>query len=250
MNVKHFFILFIACCLPFILHAQQRTDVKGFLLKDKTTDRIAQALITNLKTQTIMMSDELGIFSIKAAPGDTLLFNKKGYALHKQVVVNTTDMVVYLQPQQVIELDEVQIKGLTKRQELFGVMQTYRSKGVYYNGKPPALSFLVSPLTGFYELFGKTPGQARRFANFTRTELQLNEVDRRYNKAFVMKTTGLPEDEAQKFMDYYKPSYEDIRAWNDYELIKRVKRQFEYYKKNKDKVPPNPLNLGDVPKGE
>ncbi|RYG18003.1 MAG: hypothetical protein EOO07_09915 [Chitinophagaceae bacterium] len=221
--------------MPFILNAQKQADISGALYKENSSTRLAQALITNLRTKTVMMSDELGIFTIKASPGDTLLFDKKGYEPYKKLVVNLNDLLVYLKPENFVQLDEVKIKGLTKRQELTDIMKSYRSQGVFFDGKPPALLFLTSPLTGLYELFGKTPGNARRFAAYTKTELEQNEVSRRYNREFVKRATGLHDDEVQQFMDFYKPSYEDLKGWNDYELLKRIKRQFEYYKNNKDR---------------
>jgi hypothetical protein len=58
---------------------------------------------------------------------------------------------------------------------------------------PACLAALTSPLTGLYELFGKTPGRAKRFAAFSKRELEATEVDRRYNKFFIMRVTGLTE---------------------------------------------------------
>jgi hypothetical protein len=37
-------------------------------------------------------------------------------------------------------------------------------------------------------------------------------------------------------MEYYKPSYEDLKTWGDYELIKHIKTNYEYYRKNGDKA--------------
>lgn len=177
------------------------------------------------------MSDELGVFSIKASRGDTLLITKKGFNPIKQPVISLNDMAIFLEPGN-IELEEVKITGQSKKKELNDIMGSYRSQGTFFNGKPPALLFLNSPITGLYELFGATPRRARHFAAFSRAELEQDAVNRRYNKDFVMRITGLPDAEAQKFMDQYSPSYEDLAAWNDYELIKRVKRQYEYFKKN------------------
>lgn len=180
-----------------------------------------------------MMSDELGGFSIKATLGDTLLITKDDYTSQKRFVINADDLAVYLQP--VIQLNQVTIKDQTKKQELNEVMRQYRSQGTFYNGKPPALSFINSPLTGLYELFGKTPNNARRFAAFTKNELEYSEVRRRYTKELVKSVTKQSDDDAQKFMEIYTPSFEDLKEWNDYQLIMYIKKSFDYYQKNKDK---------------
>jgi hypothetical protein len=181
-----------------------------------------------------MMSDELGIFTIKASIGDTLLFTKTDYTSLKQVINSANDLIIYMQP--VIKLNEVKVAEKSKRQELNEVMDEYRSQGTFYNGKPPAWSFINSPITGLYELFGRTPGNARRFLAYSKEELETNEVNRRYNKNLVKRVTNLPDNDVQAFMESYKPSYEDVKSWNDYELITHIKRAFEYYKTNKGKM--------------
>ena len=218
-------------------YAQQK--INGLVLKTGDNARIAQALVTNLKSHIIIMTDELGMFNIKAVPGDTLLITKKGYYTVKQAVLNSTDAIVYMQPDEGIQLDEVTIKEQSKKRELTDVMQDYRAQGSFFNGKPPALIFLTSPITGLYELFGKTPRRAAHFARFARAELEQDEINRRYNREFVKRVTGIAtDDEAQKFMDIYSPSFEDLKSWNDYDLVKNVKRWYQYYKKNDTPVQP------------
>jgi len=179
-----------------------------------------------------MMSDDLGWFSIKAAIGDTLLFKKNGYADQKVAITNANDIPIYMQP--VIALAEVRVQGQTTKQELADVMSQYRSQGTFYDGKPPILSFLSSPLTGIYELFGKTPNEAKRFVKYSKEELEYAEVRRRYTITLVKRVTKTSDSTAKKFMEYYTPSYEDLKEWNDYELIKRIEKAYDYYDKNKD----------------
>lgn len=240
MGIKKYLLIVVLILAAFAVKAQQNT-VTGIVYRYNSSVRIAQALVTNLKTKTMMMTDELGIFTIKANPGDTLLFEKKGFTNYRQVAGTNKEIAVYMEVMSSHELDEVRIKGTTKRQELSEVMRDYRGQGSFFNGNPPALFFLMSPLTGLYELFGKTPGRAKRFAKFTKAELEQDEINRRYNLPFIKRTLDISDEEAEKFINYYMPSYEDIHAWNDYELIRRVKRQYEYYKNNKDPLKVNPF---------
>ncbi len=196
-------------------------------------ERAAQVLITNLRSNDMISCDQLGSFAIKAAIGDTLLFRKISCAEQKIAVNSPKDLIVYMQS--VVKLDEVTVRGQTKRQELKEVMGQYRSEGTFYDGKPPVLSFLASPITAFYELFGKTPGEARRFAVYSKQELEYAEVERRYTLVLVKRVTNTSDSTAKKFMNYYTPSFEDLKEWDDYELIRRIKRAYQYYDKNRDK---------------
>ncbi len=232
MPLKHLLplLLFLILGCPFYASAQ---EAKGTTYRKISNDRLSAVKVTNLKNRIAATSDELGNYTIRANIGDTLEFTKPDYTVQKQEYEGFS-MVVYMQPE--FKLGEVRITGQTKKQELKEIMGAYRSKGTFYNGKPPALSFLTSPITGFYELFGKNPGRARRFATFAKREVEASEVDRRYNKPLVMRITGLKDTaQVQKFMDYWRPSFEDLKIWADYDLIKHIKTNFEYFLKEGDK---------------
>lgn len=229
------FTLFIMLLCTVYAHAQ---EAKGTTYRKISNDRLAGVKITNLKNRNSTLSDELGNYTLKANTGDTLEFTKADFTVQKQEYEGFS-MVVYMQPG--FKLGEVRIVGQTKRQELKEIMGAYKSQGTFYNGKPPVLSFLTNPVTGFYELFGKTPGRARRFATFAKRELEATEVDRRYNSSLVMRVTGLTDStEVSKFMSFWRPSYEDLKIWPDYDLMRHITTNYNYYKKNGDKYRPLP----------
>jgi hypothetical protein len=219
---------------------QQIFTIRGVTSKNLSGLRIAQVVITNLRSKDIIESDDLGWFSIKAAVGDTLLFNKNDYTSQKIAITGSGDLPVYMQP--VIILNQVTIQGQTKRQELNEVMGDYRKEGTFYDGKPPVLSFLTSPITGIYELFGATPNRAKRFASFSKGEEEYAAVHKRYNVAFVKRVTNASDSVAINFMKYYTPSFEDLKGWNDYELIKNVQKNYDYYDKSSNKSSLENLN--------
>ncbi|MDN3582280.1 hypothetical protein [Mucilaginibacter flavus] len=229
------FTLQLLVCFCFVLNASaQEFTLKGVTSKKNTPEREGQVMIKNLKTKALYISDDLGWFSVKASVGDTLLFSKENFTPQKIEVLNNSDMPVYMQPQ--IILKEVKITGQTKKQEINEIMGDYRKQGTFYNGKPPVSSFVTNPLTAVYELFGKTPNRAKRFAQFSKGELEQAEINRRYNVAFVRQVTKLESDTlAHKFMDYYTPTFDDLKGWNDYDLIHQTQKSFDYYKKSNDK---------------
>jgi hypothetical protein len=245
MNYRFLIFMMFCFCLVLNASAQQAFILKGVVSKKLSGERIAQVVINNLRSKEIMMSDELGWFSIKAAVGDTLLFTKADYTDQKIVVSGTSDIPVYMQP--VIKLATVTIQGQTKKQELNDVMNDYRKLGTFYDGKPPVLSALASPITGLYELFGKTPGEARRFKAFTKEEMEYAEVHKRYNVKLIVRVTNITDSAAKKFMAYYTPSYQDLKGWNDYDLIRRVKEEYAYYEANKRNLGLHELELAPQP---
>ncbi|WP_374949703.1 hypothetical protein [Mucilaginibacter sp.] len=235
--MKRIFAFLIFCfSVTTFANAQQANAVKGTVYKKISSERLANVLVTNMRSHLIMMSDDRGGFLTTAIKGDTLIFNKTGFTPQKQSY-DGYDMVVYLQPE--IQLDQVVVRGQTKKQELGEVMSIYRKKGLYYDGKPPVTTFLPiggSPITGMYELFSKDAKNLRRFAAFAKRESEETTVDTKYTKAMVMRVTGAPDSTTTKFMEYYRPQFIDVKTWSDYDLINNIKKAYEGYKKGGDKM--------------
>lgn len=234
MRLKSFVLIFAIFLLGNGLFAQQIFTLRGVISKKLTVERVSQVVISNLRTKELMMSDELGWFSIKVATGDTLLFSKVDFTEQKIVVSGTSDIPVYMQP--VIKLAEVTIKGESKKQELQEFQKDYARKGVYYNGNPPLASMILNPLNDLHTWFGKDASNLRRFKADSKNELEYDEVHRRYTLKLVKKVTTASDSLAKKFMEYYTPSYDDIKGWNDYDLIKHIKKSYNYYIANKDRL--------------
>jgi hypothetical protein len=235
-------IVLVAFCLAGNVALAQNFIAKGIIFRKSSTSRVSQALINDLNTKTVMMSDDLGMFTINTWIGDTLLVTKKDYTPIKIVVADKNDLSIFLQP--VVQLNQVTVKGESEKQELNDVMKNYKSDGIFNDGKSlPFWQALNSPITEFYNLFGKTPGEAKRFAAYSKNELEASSVDKRYTKELVKNTTKLPDDEVLKFMQFYRPSYQDIKEWNDYQLINAIKKNLVVYKRSK-----NHLQIQQLPK--
>lgn len=226
------YILTIICCGLAIGATAQSTKVfpvSGFVCTRGTSLRVALVMVINKQNKGVVFTDELGNFTIKATLGDTLEFSKGEFTTVQQRVAGPQDIVVFMQ--QVTHLAEVKVKGQTKQQEVNGVMDDYRKKGVYYGGKPPVLSAINSPLNALYSAFGKDSKDARHFAEISKKDLEAAQDNRKYNKELIKKVTALPDEEADKFMYTYKPLHEDLMKWSQYDVIAYIKRSFESYKK-------------------
>lgn len=228
-------ILVSLICNTYCVFAQQDFLLKGVIFQKQSDFRIANALVFNPKNKITVGTDYTGTFSIKATLGDTLKIFKKDYADNYYVVESQKDAVIQLS--QVIQLNEVRIVGQSRKQELDEAMRQYRGQGSFYNGKPPVLAAIASPLTGLYELFGKTPGQARRFQAFSKTETEQINIDKRFNAAIVKQNTDLTDAQIEVFMDIYRPSYDQILHWNDYDLINYITTSAKQLKAGKSPPP-------------
>lgn len=208
----------------------QEKPFTGIVYEQGTPLRVGEAVIRNLATNARAKTNYMGEFTIAAGSGDTLLITKPEYADYKLPVQSKKTIIIQLI--KIRRLAEVVITAPGKKEELNEVMRDYRKKGSFYHGKPPLLAYVFKPLTALYELIGKTPGQARRFHKYYETELEQSEVDRRFNNSLVRSVTGLSGDDMINFMKIYRPAYDKLAAWNDYDLRNYIVSSFKSFNAN------------------
>lgn len=220
------FLLIIAMTGIRTVMAQQNS-VQGLIMERAGASRIAGVYILNKRTGISTFSNELGLFRISAATGDTLSVSKSGYSELFLPILELSDKVLMLQP--VISLSEVKVLGQSKKQELDEVRDQYRKKGSFYAGKPPLLAYFFRPLTALYELIGKTPAQARRFNTYYLRELQESEVDRRFSAYAIKNVTGLEGNDLKNFMILYRPDYQNVAKFDEYAMINYIKKSLQLF---------------------
>lgn len=227
-KIKLSIIFFFASFLwSMSLKAQQEFMLNGVLFENGTKIRIALAEVGNKRNGYVVGSNDIGLFQIRAVVGDTLVIAKRGFNDLTVVVKSTKDMVLQLNRGNM--LNEVVITGEGKKQTLDAIKKDFKDKGSFYGGKPPLLSYLFTPLTAFYELFGRTPKNARRFNNYYNTELQQTHIDQFFNKTLINKYTGLQGKALDDFMINYRPDYDKAKNWNQYDGVKWITDSYKKY---------------------
>lgn len=230
--MKHLkIILFLSILIQGLTIKAQDFVLKGVVIEKGSNVRVALAEITNLHSKMGARSNDIGMFQLKASIGDTLLVTKKNLTDKKMVVESDNDLVIYLVRGSTM-LEEVTVKGQTKKQEMEGIKRDFRRNGSFFEGKPPLIllsPFGGSPLTFFYELFGKTPTRARNFNRYYKKELGLLEVDKFFNKTLVTDNTTLTGKDLDKFLLDYYPTRSMVNSWNNYDAVKYIKESAKQY---------------------
>jgi hypothetical protein len=225
---KNILLTLVVCLLSVMPVVAQDFMLNGVLMELGNNSRIVGAQLYNKRTTYTATSNSLGIFEIKAAPGDTIQIYHREYTDSTVIVSSSTSLVIKLRRGQMLR--EVNINRVTKKQELTDMKQEYRNKGAFYSGKPPVLSFLFKPLTALYETFGRTPKNARRFGRYYETEMQQTLIDGFFNETIIQENTDLKDEELENFMINYRPEYEKAQNWARYDAIKYIKEAYKTYK--------------------
>lgn len=231
-----FLVLLLGCINSAAFAQRKELNIRGIVYSKNINVRLPNVLITNEVTHASVINDQLGAFEIKAAIGDTLLFNCRNFSDQKIAVTADVAIFVFMVP--VINLMQVDIKDVTKKQDMAEVMKGYNKQGVYNNGKTSVLGAIANPINGLFDLFGSGPKNARRFQKYAAMESEQAEIDRRFNKPFVKKMTGIQDSvKLEWFMTTYRPQVEDIRRWTDYDLINYLRKSYKEFVDAGEKPP-------------
>ena len=207
------------------VYAQQDSSISGLVLERGSSTRVPQANVTNMRTNQVVVTNNYGVFAIPVAVGDSLSISKVGYGPVKTRINTLEDILIEMQPGSQIET--VAVTGRTREAEMRDMLKDYESKGVYNGGHNKFGTYLASPATALYNLFGKEAKNAKRFEKYMNMELEATKIDRVFNKAVVSRVTKLEGDELQSFMDRYRPSYSSVERWGEYELLDYINRSFK-----------------------
>jgi hypothetical protein len=227
-------LLLLSFCLACFhqLLAQEHIHLKGLIFKKGTSERLSKVTIENKLSKIKSESDEFGNFSMEVNIGDTLYFYRYGLQDEKAIISKKQNLIIYMS--KILVLKEVVVKAKSKQQEQKEILRDFRSKGVFYNGKPPLLAYIFTPLTALNELLGKDANNARRFGNYIGRENAEVEVDRHFNDVIIKKAIPIKEGNLVEFKYLYRPKPEDVTYRNAYDDMKYVKDCYQKYKKTKN----------------
>lgn len=227
------------------LRAQESGSIQGLVLEAGSSVRIGSVNVHNRQTRNTVSTDPQGVFRIFVQVGDTLVLSKVGYETHTTVIHTLSDILIDLHAV-THRIETVTIEQKSRETELRDGMDAYRRQGVYSEGKPSVLQYVFNPLTALYERFSRTGKNARRFRNYMDRELEAMQVDRMFNAYKITELTGLEDEDLRNFSIIYRPTYEQVQYWNEYDLMKYV---MDSYKKfEADGRPEAPRLLPDLDK--
>ncbi len=229
MRYRRLLVFFVAMwVLPICLTAQESGPIRGIVVEAGTSKRLGSATIFNINTGRSTASNSLGTFEIEATVGDSIEVVLMGYGTVSTEIKTLSDILIDMRPASIL-LDQVDVNRTSKEAELRDAMRGYRKQGVYFDGKPPALAYIFNPITSLYELFGRTPRNARRFHNYMENELAETDVDRKFSRAKIQELTALDGDDLTNFMFWYRPSYEKTQYWGEYDITAYIVESFKQF---------------------
>lgn len=238
MYINSKYIGSLVTCVMFLLlglsdtRAQVQSEgIAGTVVERGGSARLADVNVTNQRTKKRTKTNTFGVFIIEASVGDSLLLTKTGYGPVKTLLQTEEDILIEMQ--EGLTIETVVVSRMSKEAEMRDMLDDYRKKGVYNGGENTFGTYIGSPVTALYNLFGRDAKNAKRFSKLMDRELEQNQVDRVFNRTTVTSVIGeLEGDELQSFMDIYRPSHRMVQNWGQYDFMNYVKRSFDAWDQN------------------
>ncbi|AIM35480.1 hypothetical protein KO02_01500 [Sphingobacterium sp. ML3W] len=219
-----------------MVNGQTRNEYRGTILSANSKLLLRGINIINLNSKSHTLSDIYGNFVVDYRFGDTLEFRHDHWET-KLIYREKLKDSIFLNKKSII-LEEVVITGNrhnTKIGDLKAIqMEKNKKGGIYYGGRPPIAllnPFGGKPITFFYELFSKNGRKARKMEeNIKDTELE-SKIDSVFNINSIKKIVSIKDDEIMSFIEKYRPTAEQVKIWNTYDLYLYVQESYESFKK-------------------
>ncbi|MFD1631411.1 hypothetical protein [Pseudopedobacter beijingensis] len=213
--------LLFALLLFVPLFSKAQTALNGTAFDADTRNKLNLVFVNNLTQKEGEHSKQKGDFSVKAEIGDLIVFSCPGYLSDTLIVEDLTPKMVLLRPA-IIVLDQVVVTAQGKAEDL---------KQVYSSAYSSAATNILSKDGGvsLYNAFSTQAKQKRAFQKFMDSELNEKAIDQKFNRQLVTELTKIRGQLLEDFMSYYRPTYSQVSAMNDFELRNYIVTSYNEY---------------------
>ena len=235
-------------CSSFISKIAFSQTIKG-RVSDYFSKRPLDAVSVQTSSGHFSISDSLGNYTIAVTKKDSIWFSY----LNKQTMKYPVDTILHPENFDIALyvdarwLPEVKVATRNYKSDSIQNRETYANA---FNYRKPGLRLSESnPST--YTPGGLTVGfdldeiinafkfrRNREMLSFQQRLIQEEHdkyIDHRYTKYLVKKLTGLDGKQLDDFMNYYRPSYDEVLMMNDLELGYYIEQCYKDYKLERNK---------------
>lgn len=244
-----FFILIISLTLCSLLsQAQSIPPDEAIALSGVIVNEADEPLpfvtVTNLSTQTGVVSDEEGFFFINFDKKDTLRLSSVGYQAYQlyfgdTAQANNYDLKIRLS-EQTYQLENVTIFAF-KDEESFKrailAMDDLPEEekivvpGSYQGPRREVKPSAANPISFIFDRFSKRARYERQAYEAQQAYAHQKVLDKKYNRDKVGKITGLTDEQLDEFMLFCHIQSDYIERSSEYDIILKVNQCYEDFQK-------------------
>ncbi len=222
-------LLFTLLCSLAFTPESYALIMKGRVFDYKTNQPMANVNIVNTYTETGLTTDSTGLFTLEVAPGHLVEFRRIGYKISR-VRVETSQLPYYniAMREGAIDLMEVEIKGNSYKLDSIEKRETYKWAIEHY--KLSGLDIIQHPFDALSKRNRQIWAFQKHYEYFEKEKF-INYV---FNERLIKQLTQMDSVQTAEYMYYYRPTYEQLQAWTEYEFYEYIKTTGKAYMRRRE----------------
>ena len=236
-------LIFFPAFFFFISTAAYNQTVSG-TVSDYFSKKPLDAVTIQTTSGRHAISDSIGRYSISVNRNDSIWFSYLNKQTMKYVVDTIThpqnfDIALYVDarwlPEVKVQTRDYKLDSIENRQTYTKAFN-YRKPGLRFSQNPTTSNYVPGSVTAALDLDEIINAfrfkRNRQLAAFQQRLIQDEQdkyIDHRYTKYLGKKLTGLDGKELEDFMNFYRPSYEEVLMMNDLELGYYIEQCYKNY---------------------
>ncbi len=200
----------------------------GIVYDFKTNAPMSNVNIKNTYTERGMTTDSTGKFTIEVDRGHLVEFTKIGYKIARVRIENTAIPYYKIAMREgSFELENVDVKGSNYHTDSIEKRETYKWAIDHYKLGP--IESIEHPFDALSKRNRQIWAFQKRYEYFEKEKF----VDYVFNAKLIKKITTLDSSQIEDFRRYYRPTYDQIKAWTEYEFLDYIKNSAVIFQKRR-----------------
>jgi len=210
---------FIFALLFLLGNSAYALKMKGKVYDAITKKPMENVTIFNTFTQKHFITDSTGLFTIDVERGHLVEFQKMSYKIQR-VRISSNELPYYSIAMVIgpLELEEVHIVGKSYHTDSIIDRETYKWAIDHYT--LDGLDVIQHP----FDALSKSNRQIWAFQKHFDYFEKEKYIDYVFNNNLISKIVPIDTTDIEEFKRQYRPTYQQIKAWNTYEFYEYIKR--------------------------
>lgn len=227
--VSFFRFIVLACVLLAAGTDTFALVMKGKVFDIKTNQPLPNVNIVNTFTELGMTTDSTGAFTIQVEPGHLVEFRRIGYKIVRIRI--TADQLPYYSiamKEGAFDLEQVDIVSSNYRTDSIEKRETYKWAIDHYT--LDGMEVIQHPFDALSKRNRQIWAFQKRYDYFEKEKF----VDYVFNARLIARIGTVDSTDMEDYRRYYRPPYEQVKAWSEYDFLEYIKRSAADFKRRKN----------------
>jgi hypothetical protein len=224
MGLSFRILFLVLLCSTAVIPESMALTMKGRVFDYKTNEPMPNVNVVNTFTDRGITTDSSGLFTIEVELGHLVEFRRIGYKISR-VRIEQTQLPYYniAMKEGAIDLMEVEITGNNYKLDSIEKRETYKWAIEHY--KLTGLDVIQHPFDALSKRNRQIWAFQKHYEYFEKEKF-INYV---FNERLIRQLTKMDSTSTAEYMRYYRPSYEQLKSWSEYEFYEFIKRTATAY---------------------